>query len=315
MAWVPDRSVFEALCATVDALSSTVQEQAAHIQRLQADAQMKSGTISKLEVLLVEIEARVESVEKASGGSGGGGGAAAVESPRLPAAAAAGPSGQASAGATAADADVVNASLPPGWSVATSRTTGDEYYVNWASGESTYDLQELLPAGWVTAVSRSTGDTYYHNETTGDSTFHWPGLGEAASDAAAEAATAAGEPQLPAGWEVVVSRSTGQPYYFDTVTEATQYDLPELAAGWTVHVSQSTGDTFFVDEVSGESTYVLPTAPADGSTQDPNPPQSPASPSARAAAASFAQVMAFADTALPCSLHCTPGFGARMQLS
>ena len=56
--------VFKALCETVDALSTTVQEQARTIARLESEGRKKFEDFAKLEVLLIEIEARVEAVEK-----------------------------------------------------------------------------------------------------------------------------------------------------------------------------------------------------------------------------------------------------------
>jgi len=49
--------------------------------------------------------------------------------------------------------------------------SGDVYYKNEATGETTWDLptapasavEAALPAGWEAATSRSTGDKYYIN--------------------------------------------------------------------------------------------------------------------------------------------------------
>ena len=41
-------------------------------------------------------------------------------------------------------------------------------------GQSTYEIMELLPAGWAVAVSRSSGEPYYYNEASGGSTLDWP---------------------------------------------------------------------------------------------------------------------------------------------
>ena len=48
-------------------------------------------------------------------------------------------------------------------------------------------------------------------------------------EAAAEAAKLASQP-LPEGWSVALSRSTGQPYYVNGATGATQYDFPQKQA-------------------------------------------------------------------------------------
>ena len=80
-----------------------------------------------------------------------------------------------------------------------------------------------LPPGWAPAVSSSTGDTYYVNETTGETTYDRPGT------AAGEAVAAAKE-GLPPGWEPVVSRSTGETYFHNMTTDETTYDRPTAAA-------------------------------------------------------------------------------------
>ena len=41
-------------------------------------------------------------------------------------------------------------------------------------GQSTYEIMELLPAGWAVAVSQSSGEPYYYNEASSESTFDWP---------------------------------------------------------------------------------------------------------------------------------------------
>ena len=66
-----------------------------------------------------------------------------------------------------------------GWTTAVSQRTGETYYLNEATGESTYDFPldavgQVVPAGWTTAVSRTTGQTYYINEATGESTYELP---------------------------------------------------------------------------------------------------------------------------------------------
>lgn len=64
--------------------------------------------------------------------------------------------------------------LPSGWLRVRSRTTGDVYYFNKQTKESTYDPPEVLPAGWTKQVSRSSGKTYYFHAQRNVSTFERP---------------------------------------------------------------------------------------------------------------------------------------------
>eukprot|EP01043_Picozoa_sp_COSAG02_P066195 COSAG02_NODE_10221_length_1992_cov_4.311675_2_plen_227_part_01 len=65
--------------------------------------------------------------------------------------------------------------LPPGWDTRTSRSTGEEYYVNLVTEESTYEwpTASALPAGWTHGISRSTGYLYFVSPT-GESTYESP---------------------------------------------------------------------------------------------------------------------------------------------
>eukprot|EP01047_Picozoa_sp_COSAG01_P082405 COSAG01_NODE_16815_length_1201_cov_2.035390_1_plen_209_part_10 len=104
--------------------------------------------------------------------------------------------------------------LPDGWQTKVSETTGHTYYVNLATGETSWDPPStpssssssrteggaggggpLLSPGWSTCTSRSSGETYFVNEVTQESTFERPT-----------------ESALPFGWQCRQSRSTGEPY-------------------------------------------------------------------------------------------------------
>lgn len=65
--------------------------------------------------------------------------------------------------------------LPPNWIRIKSRSTGDIYYLNTATQETTFDFPEPpLPAGWTKQVSKSTGKTYYFNAKLNQSSFVLP---------------------------------------------------------------------------------------------------------------------------------------------
>jgi hypothetical protein len=65
--------------------------------------------------------------------------------------------------------------LPPGWDIRTSRSTGDTYYLNLLTEESTYErpTASALPDGWTHGISSSTGYLYFVSPT-GESTYDNP---------------------------------------------------------------------------------------------------------------------------------------------
>lgn len=81
-------------------------------------------------------------------------------------------------------------SLPPGWFAATDAQSGEEYYVNEHTGETSWDRPEddntnppinpvseeegSLASGWFPVVEPGSGDTYYANEQTGETTWEKP---------------------------------------------------------------------------------------------------------------------------------------------
>ena len=78
-----------------------------------------------------------------------------------------------------------------------------------------------LPEGWEAHVSRSTGETYYVNEMTGESSFDRP---EPEWEPGPQPGS---EHELPEGWEAHVSRSTGETYYFNEMTDESSFERPE----------------------------------------------------------------------------------------
>ena len=66
---------------------------------------------------------------------------------------------------------------------------------------------------------------------------------------------------LPAGWETHESRSTGDVYFVNVVTQEATYDLPQHAAlppGWTHECSRRDGKVFFISP-TGTTTFEPPT--------------------------------------------------------
>lgn len=62
--------------------------------------------------------------------------------------------------------------LPSGWIRIKSRSSGDVYYFNKLTKESTFEVP--LPTGWTKQVSKSTGKSYYYHAQKRMSTFERP---------------------------------------------------------------------------------------------------------------------------------------------
>jgi hypothetical protein len=128
------------------------------------------------------VSARGGGLTGAAGGGGGSGGSGdcvvadgdvlASSPPEVA------PETGAAAEAPAAPRAAAPEELPPGWSSAVSRSTGETYFVNDHTGESQYEIPteaaERLPPGWEARVSRTTGDTYYVHLASNESTYHRP---------------------------------------------------------------------------------------------------------------------------------------------
>jgi hypothetical protein len=127
--------------------------------------------------------------------------------------------------------------LPDGWIRVRSRTTGAIYYHNTNTNESTFTdptvLQTYpateLPPGWIEAQSRSSGRTYYWNAVSKESQFERPLL-SAFECMQREESPAGDDTELPAGWVEMTSKTTGRPYYWNTVSQETQFERPLRSA-------------------------------------------------------------------------------------
>jgi len=69
----------------------------------------------------------------------------------------------------------VSPTLPPGWETGIDSESGNPYYFNRATGESSWGppVAGLAP-GWETAVDPESGKQYFYNPATGESTFDPP---------------------------------------------------------------------------------------------------------------------------------------------
>ena len=83
---------------------------------------------------------------------------------------------------------------------------------------------ESVPEGWTTRKSTTTGETYYINSLTNETTWSRPT--RTAAEALDEFLGSG-----PAVWQSKVSSSTGRRYFFNMRTGATQWELPADLAG------------------------------------------------------------------------------------
>ena len=87
---------------------------------------------------------------------------------------------------------------------------------------------------------------------------------------------------VPAGWQVATSRSSGQVYFVNTVTGESTYDVPNsvppLPLGWSIELSQSTGCIYFLDSTTGTGQYHHPLSKPDGAVDSASTPGKMAAP-------------------------------------
>ena len=197
--------------------------------------------------------------------------------------------------------------LPLGWFAAVDEQSGDTYYCNETTGETTWDRpsssnkevvedvketggavdqgadhndnrpqddndDDDLPPGWFTAVDQDSGDTYYCNEATGETTWDKPTMPttsiEETSDR--EQHSAAGDKSQAAGDHF--GSSVGDNMRRLSISgdfENSDSDLPSsttsssgLPLGWFAAVDEQSGDTYYCNEATGETTWDRPTQPA-----------------------------------------------------
>lgn len=101
--------------------------------------------------------------------------------------------------------------------------------LDWCTKQEQFAHLPPLQEGWIRVVSKSTGGIYYLNTVTGQTTFTEPVAVTAGPQATAPSSPGAppgGGGQLPPGWSRVLSKSTGQYYYWNSVTGQAQFDPP-----------------------------------------------------------------------------------------
>ena len=98
----------------------------------------------------------------------------------------------------------------------------------------TVKVEAALHAGWVEFTDEGSGQRYFANEATGETSWTPPAseLPTAAprrNDAEASVVTVKVEAALPAGWVETTDEGSGQSYYANEATGETSWTLPASA--------------------------------------------------------------------------------------
>ena len=235
--------------------------------------------------------------------------------------------------------------LPPNWIALADPNSGDTYWANEVTGESTWEKPTMtpeeksavqstmsdkskdiddLPPDWVALEDSDSGDTYYLNQVTMETTWDRPtrevddksgasGLSNAVSAASQQPSMASqessvvsrqvsdapdNEGELPPGWEAIFDDATGDTYYAH-INGDTQWERPEsgedeiehdqqqalvtlpqspednelsgnhqqspqedgdegLPEGWYTCVDPDSGDSYYVNEATQETSWDRP---------------------------------------------------------
>ncbi|EJK46801.1 hypothetical protein THAOC_34514 [Thalassiosira oceanica] len=239
--------------------------------------------------------------------------------------------------------------LPPNWIALTDPNSGDTYWANEVTGESTWDKPIMtpeeksaasnmsdkskeiddLPPDWVALEDPGSGDTYYLNQVTMETTWDHPtrevddksgssrlsngvlATSQQPSVASQESSVVGqqvsecstndqsdNEGELPPGWEAIFDDATGDTYYAH-INGDTQWERPErneddieqdkqqalvtlpqspedneqsgnhqqspqededegLPEGWYSSVDPDSGDTYYVNEATQETSWDRP---------------------------------------------------------
>eukprot|EP00804_Cyclotella_cryptica_P001489 CCRYP_003714-RD/>CCRYP_003714-RD protein AED:0.34 eAED:0.34 QI:140/0.66/0.85/1/0.66/0.42/7/1908/789 len=196
--------------------------------------------------------------------------------------------------------ELVEDDLPPGWVASVDPATGDEYFYNEETGETTWDKplsshertdEELEDSstfsnsestnGWFSVVDPQSGDVYYANEKTGETSWDKPQAllrleksphkqdeKRLSTNGNTQDGNDGDDEDLPDGWFAVTDPQSGETYYANEETGATSWDRPtnaaaaaeeenSLASGWFAVVDPASGETYYANE-QGDTSWDKP---------------------------------------------------------
>jgi len=134
----------------------------------------------------------------------------------------------------------INDELPPDWSALVDPDSGETYYANEVTGETTWDkptseqesnnnttpsFDDHLPPDWIALEDAQSGDTYYLNQVTMATTWERPTATDEKHHSTNDVSINPID-QLPPGWEAIYDPSCGE-YYYAHESGETQWEIPE----------------------------------------------------------------------------------------
>lgn len=131
--------------------------------------------------------------------------------------------------------------------------------------------------GWFSVVDPQSGDVYYANEKSGETSWEKPQsllrLEKSPRTQEEKRLSTNGNGQdddddLPVGWFAVTDPQSGETYYANETGETT-WDRPtnadaageeenSLASGWFAVVDPQSGDVYYANELTGETSWEKP---------------------------------------------------------
>lgn len=142
----------------------------------------------------------------------------------------------------------------------------DEHSSDQLVGEVETDEQsKVIPLfpDWDEAVDGTSGQTYYYNRVTGETTWEWPPTSSGNGDDTVESTT-----EREDAGEIVVSSAVSLENHNDKEEPVDRDTVPygeELPHDWVEAWDPSSGNAYYVNSVTGESTWERPTRHAESS--------------------------------------------------
>jgi hypothetical protein len=114
------------------------------------------------------------------------------------------------------------------WAARLDPGSGQKYYVNRATAQSTWDLPEELMSSfsqWEEMVDPSSGQTYYFNSATKETSWDKPGVEESVTHGTV----------TKSAWRECEDPGSGQVYFYNSDTHETTWDKPAEMDSTCVH--------------------------------------------------------------------------------